>query len=117
MSLQRYQATQTATETPRQTEYRLFGQVTRALVAARDAGEQARGTPDWHKALLWNRRLWLALQGDLATDGNALPDELRARLISVAIWVDKHSRKVMKGEGEITPLIEVNRQIMGGLTN
>jgi flagellar biosynthesis activator protein FlaF len=117
MSLQRYKATQTATETPRQTEYRLFGQVTRALVAARDAGDTARGTPDWHKALLWNRRLWLALQGDLAADGNGLPDELKARLISVAIWVDKHSRKVMKGEGEINPLIEVNRQVMGGLAS
>jgi flagellar protein FlaF len=115
MSLQRYQAAQSATETARQTEYRLFGQVTRALVAARDAGAHARGTPEWHKALLWNRRLWLALQGDLATDGNALPDDLRARLISIALWVDKHSRKVMKGEGELTPLIEVNRNIMGGL--
>jgi flagellar protein FlaF len=117
MLLQRYQATQTATETPRQTEYRLFGQVTRALVAARDAGDKARGGPDWHSAILWNRRLWLALQGDLAADGNRLPDDLKARLISVAIWVDKFSRKVMKGEGELTPLIEVNRQIMGGLSN
>jgi len=91
--------------------------VTRALVAARDAGATARGTPDWHQAILWNRRLWLALQGDLATEGNGLPDELKARLISVAIWVDKHSRKVMKGEGDLTPLIDVNRNIMGGLAN
>lgn len=116
MSLQRYQATQTATETPRQTEYRLFGQVTRALVAARDAGENAKGSPDWHQAILWNRRLWMTLQGDLAADGNRLPDDLKARLISVAIWVDKHSRKVMKGEAGITPLIDVNRNVMGGLS-
>lgn len=115
MSLLRYQATQTATETPRQTEYRLFGQVTRALVTARDAGDKARGTPEWHKAILWNRRLWMALQGDLAADGNGLPDDLKAKLISVAIWVDKYSRKVMKGEAELGPLIDINRNIMGGL--
>lgn len=115
MSLLRYQATQTATETPRQTEYRLFGQVTRALVTARDTGDKARGTPEWHKAILWNRRLWMALQGDLAADGNGLPDDLKAKLISVAIWVDKYSRKVMKGEAELSPLIDINRNIMGGL--
>ena len=115
MSLRKYQATQLATEAPRQTEYRLFGEITRDLVAAHDGGAKARGSVDWNQAILRNRRLWLVLQGDLMTEGNKLPDELRAKLISVAIWVDKHSRKVIKGEAELQPLIEVNRNIMGGL--
>ena len=115
MSLRKYQATQLATEAPRQTEYRLFGEVTRDLVVAHDAGNKGRGSADWNQAILRNRRMWLLLQGDLMTDGNRLPDELRAKLISVAIWVDKHSRKVIKGEADLSPLIEVNRNIMGGL--
>jgi len=68
------------------------------------------------KSIHWNRRLWLALQADCALENNLLPDETRAGIISLAIWVDKHSRKVLRGEAEIEPLIDVNRSIMEGLS-
>jgi flagellar protein FlaF len=110
MSLQTYQATQNTTENPRQTEYRLFAQVTRALMGACD-GERNEVA----RAVHWNRRLWLALQADCADDANVLNDQTRAGIISLAIWVDKHSRKVLRGEAEIEPLIDVNRTIMEGL--
>ena len=67
------------------------------------------------EAVDWNRRMWLTLQMDLASDQNGLTDELRAQLISVAIWVDKHSSAALRGEAEIDPLITVNRTIMEGL--
>ena len=107
-----YQRTQNTTETPRQTEYRLFAQVTRALIEStkQDFKEKA-------KALNWNRRLWMTLQADCAKDDNALPDEIRAGIISLAIWVDKHSRKVSQGEADIVALVEVNRAIMDGLVS
>lgn len=111
MSLHSYVQTQNATEEPRQTEYRLFAQVTRALMQSQE-GAKAESV----KAVHWNRRLWLALQADCASDANVLPDETRAGIISLAIWVDKHSRKVLKGEAELSPLIDVNRSIMEGLT-
>ena len=38
MTLKAYQNTQRITEDPRQTEYRLFGQVTGALIAAQKTG-------------------------------------------------------------------------------
>lgn len=60
--------------------------------------------------------IWLALQADCALESNLLPDETRAGIISLAIWVDKHSRKVLRGEAEIQPLIDVNRSIMEGLS-
>jgi flagellar protein FlaF len=105
-----YRQAQTSTESPRQTEYRLFAQVTSALMAAREGEFTAMV-----KAVNWNRRLWLVLQTDCASEDNALPDSLRAGIISLAIWVDKHSRKVMSREGQVEPLIEVNRSIMEGL--
>lgn len=105
-----YVQAQSSTETPRQTEYRLFAQVTRALIES-----QGDEFVDLAKAVNWNRRLWLVLQADCANDDNALPDSLRAGIISLAIWVDKHSRKVMSREGQVEPLIEVNRSIMEGL--
>ena len=110
MSVQTYQNAQTATETPRQTEYRLFAQVTRSLIEADKADYPTKA-----RAVNWNRRMWLALQADCASDSNQLPDEVRAGIISLAIWVDKHSRLVLRHEGDIFPLVEVNRSIMDGL--
>jgi flagellar protein FlaF len=60
--------------------------------------------------------MWLALQADCASEGNQLPDDVRAGIISLAIWVDKHSRKVLRHEGEVLPLVDVNRSIMDGLS-
>ncbi|MBM3570446.1 MAG: flagellar biosynthesis regulator FlaF [Alphaproteobacteria bacterium] len=106
----KYAATQTATENPRDTEYRLFARVTNALLNNQDAN-----TTGYIQAIDWNRRLWLTLQADLASEENKLPKELKAQLISLLIWVDKHSRKAMRGEETVAPLIEVNRAIMEGL--
>ncbi len=112
MSLHSYQVAQNTTETPRQTEYRLFAQVTRALMESQKETAKA----SLSKAIHWNRRLWLALQADCALDHNVLPEETRAGIISLSIWVDKHSRKVLRGEAKIEPLIDVNRSIMDGLS-
>ena len=51
MSLKAYKATQTATEDPRLTEYRLFGQVTGALLNAKQSN--AVGAP-LVEAVDWN---------------------------------------------------------------
>ena len=95
---------------PRDTEYRLFAQVTNALINHRD-----RQGKDTIEASDWNRRLWLTLQSDVSSEANALSDDLRANVISLAIWVDRHSRAVMRGEASMEPLIQVNRTVMEGL--
>ena len=112
MSVDKYVSAQAATENSRQTEYRLFAEVTRALLAQKD--RPSRDTP-FCEAVSRNRRLWLALQMDLTDERNRLPDDLRARLISLAIWVDKYSSTVLRGDGSIDTLINVNRTIMEGL--
>jgi flagellar protein FlaF len=110
MSVDKYRQAQQTTENPRDVEYRLFARVTNALMTNQDPK-----TTGFIQAIDWNRRLWLTLQSDLADEGNKLPKELRAQLISLSIWVDKHSRKAMRGEETIQPLIDVNRAIMEGL--
>jgi flagellar protein FlaF len=113
MSLQAYQKAAEQAEAPRQVEYRLFGLVTRALMdaAASDAKEIGRRI----RALHWNRRLWSALADDCAQPNNALPDDARARIISLALWVNRHTSAVMQNNEPIQPLIDVNRMIMQGL--
>lgn len=113
MSLQAYQQAATRAENPRDMEYRLFAQVTRALMeaAALDRTEIAKRVD----ALDWNRRMWAVLGADCADSGNQLPPQLRASFISLSIWVNKHTSLVIRNKEEIEPLIEINRMIMQGL--
>lgn len=114
MSLQAYQRTAQSAENPLEAEYRLFGDVTRALMAASEADPMDLQTRI--EALDWNRRLWGALANDCARPENQLPDALRAQIISLSLWVSRHCSAVMRREEEFQPLIDVNRIIMQGLT-
>ena len=113
MSLQAYQQAATRSENPRDLEYRLFAQVTKALMdaAALDKTEIGRRAD----ALDWNRRLWATLGAECSSEGNQLPAPLRASFISLSIWVGKHTSLAIRNREEIEPLIEVNRMIMQGL--
>jgi flagellar protein FlaF len=112
MSLKAYQAAQVATEDPRVTEDRLFGQVTGALLNAKEAN--AAGAP-LVEAVDWNRRLWRTLAADCMDDRNTLTQEVRAKIISLSLWVAKYSRSVTREKAPLDPLIEINRTIMQGL--
>src|SRR3954467_8712888 len=112
MSLKAYKAAQVATEDPRVTEYRLFGQVTGALLTAKES--KAEGSP-LVEAIDWNRRLWRTLAADCMDDRNSLTQDVRAKIVSLSLWVSKYSRKVTREKAPIDPLIEINRTIMQGL--
>ncbi|MFC3051247.1 flagellar biosynthesis regulator FlaF [Kordiimonas pumila] len=112
MSYQAYQKAQNTAETPSQVEYRLFAQVTNALMKAKDSGVRDMKLID---AVDWNRRMWSTLSSDCGAKGNSLPDQLRASIISLAIWVSKHSSLVIRGQESVDDLISINRTIMEGL--
>ena len=112
MSLGAYQKVQQTTESPRNSEYRLFGSVTSALIDAQKLDRLDKGLIH---ALDWNRRMWSALASDCAGDGNGLPEQLRAQIISISIWVSKYSSDIMKDNGDVEDLIDINKTIMEGL--
>ena len=112
--LQAYKQAATRTESPREMEYRLFGQVTRALMHA--ATVDPSDTKTRIDALDWNRRLWSTLATDCADPGNAMSMPLRAQIISISIFVGKHSSRVMRNEDDFETLIDINRSIMQGLS-
>jgi flagellar protein FlaF len=112
MSLKAYQTNQAATENPRATEYRLFGQVTGALLDAK--AKKAQGAP-LVDAVDWNKRLWRTLAADCMDDRNSLTQDVRAKIISLSLWVSKYSRSVTREKASLDPLIEINRTIMQGL--
>ena len=112
MSLKNYQRVQLAVESPRTTEYRLFGQVTGALIDAKTVGSQ--GAP-LIEAIDWNKRLWRTLAADCMDDRNTLTQDVRAKIVSLSLWVSKYSRRVTRDKAPLDPLIEINRTIMQGL--
>ena len=113
MSYQAYQTASARTEDPRSTEYRLMGQVTRALMEVKEAGPgEIRKRAE---VLDWNRRVWSTFAVDCASDSNQLPESLRASIISLAIFISKETSAAMRGGGDIDTLIELNRTIMQGL--
>jgi flagellar protein FlaF len=113
MSLRAYQQAATRAEAPRDAEYRLFGQVTRALIVASEAPSSDLAARI--DAIDWNRRLWSTLARDCSEPGNALPVEVRASIISLSLFVGRHSSEVMRGEDNFETLIEINKIMMQAL--
>ena len=113
MSLQAYKTAATRTENPREMEYRLFGQVTRALMHASTV--EASDVATRIDALDWNRRLWSALATDCANPDNAMDKGLRAQIISISLFVSRHSSTIMRGEDDFEALIDINKMVMQGL--
>lgn len=113
MSIQAYQNAARKTEGPRQTEYRAFAVATRGLIDA--AGLPASEVGRRAEALATNRRLWSLLAADCAADGNQLPQPLRAQIISLSMFVDRHSSAVMRQGAALDVLIDINRTMMQGL--
>jgi flagellar protein FlaF len=114
MSIQAYQNAAKKTEGPRQTEYRAFALATRSLIDAASLPETEVGRRA--EALAVNRRLWSLLASDCAAEGNSLPQGLRAQIISLSLFVDRHSSAVMRNGAAFDVLIDINRTIMQGLS-
>ncbi len=108
-----YKSQTAPVRTTRGSEYEAFAFVTRKLHAA--ANQSAKVTPQLAEAIDLNRRLWTMLATDAADDGNLLPDALRASIISLYEFTRTQSRKVLKGQGAVSVLIEINAAMMRGL--
>jgi len=97
---------------PRRTEIAAFEKATESL---RNNQSKSHTDAEFLEALNNNKLLWKTLENDLTSRDNKLPDALKAKLISVAMWVDRHSSLVEKGEAKLGSLIEVNESIIKGL--
>lgn len=113
MSLNAYQRARTMVEHPRATECRLMSEITREMMEARDKGLAGAALMT---VLHRNREVWSAFSDACGAQGNLLPAELRASIISIGLWVDRFTSEVMRGTDTIDELITVNRSIIEGLS-
>ena len=110
MSIKRYQTIQDKNDDPRAIEHRALARVNGMLVSGAEQG----GVP-LAEACHLNRTLWTIFQTDCSNPQNGLPDALKAQLISLALWVQRYTNKVLFEGASVEPLVNVNRSIMEGL--
>jgi flagellar biosynthesis activator protein FlaF len=83
------------------------------LQAADKAGVQSREAVE---ALLFVRRLWSVLIEDLAKAENDLPQQMRADLISIGLWVMREAEQIrLEKSSNFKGIIEVSQSIRDGL--
>ena len=107
-----YAKVQTTIGSYRDTEYRLLGAVTGALVEAQDGDCSLQ---QQIKAVLWNDKIWNAFMCDLCSPENSLPKPLKSALLSLTVFVHKETQRILDKEADLEALININRQIMEGL--
>ncbi len=93
-------------------EYDVIAQATSKLKAA---ANEATSFPERVATIELNRRLWTVIATSVADAQNSLPPELKAQLFFLYEFTVDHSRKVIKGEADIAPLIDINLSVMRGL--
>jgi flagellar protein FlaF len=111
---QLYARNERASVTGRVAEGRAFAKAAMQLDAV------ANGTADAAArsyALTYNRILWTALQADLSQPGSKLPTALRAKLLSLSLYVDRAllQLRVTRKRAPLDALIDINRNIAQGL--
>ena len=102
-----------SSQSMRAQEARALDRVISMLKEADEAGPHSRQAIH---ALYQLRTLWTVFLEDLNHADNALPESLRARLISIGIWVIKEIERLRSGEvKDFSSLIEINQIIRDGL--
>jgi flagellar biosynthesis regulator FlaF len=92
----------------RDQEADVFRQVAAGLQRTRDAGPLPR-----IRAIVDNRRLWMMVNDLMRDPTNALPESLKASIVSVGMSV---MREMDQESPDIDFLIAINEQIAAGLS-
>ena len=71
---------------------------------------------DFFESLLYVRKLWAIFIEDLSHPENGLPEQLRADIISIGLWIVKEADRLrQERSNDVMQLIEINRLIRDAL--
>jgi len=98
----------------REREYEAFTLMIQRLEAVRD---HAPASKERRETIALCAALWRFLINDLREDDNALPQALRADLISLGLWVIRQTEMIQSGNSvDWDEIIDIHRQIRDGLS-
>jgi len=110
-----YAAVQKETTTGRELERAVLERATARLRAVDNVGAESIAMV--HEALRLNRNVWMTFAADLASDQNALPDDVKASMLSIAAFVERNTPAAATSQDARNALIDINTSIMQGLSN
>jgi len=100
-------------QTMRARERAAMDRVIGMLRAAQEKGPLSRERVE---ALFYLRRLWTIFLDDLEDPNNELPEQLRAGIISIGVWMMKEIDRARNGAtSDLRAMIEINEIIRDGL--
>ena len=124
MSIAAYKRTIRESESPRQIERRVFLRITHALAQASATYDKAANreeradilAKDLRHPLAENQKLWSTIKHDLMLPDNGIPPQLKAGLISLALFVERQTATIVGGNGTVGVLVQINESIIAGLS-
>ena len=110
---QAYRTSQRLGSNARDTEAQALLEAARRL----DAVSDGKDRDAYRTALRLNWRLWTIIQADVSSEGSPLPDEIRQNILSLSVFIDKHTVKALaEPDGtRLGILVDINRNIAAGL--
>lgn len=124
MSISAYKRTIASTESPKDIERRILSRINSVIKSHSEQFDATESRAEKHAmlsgslkiALSENVRFWSALRSDLMLPANEYPQELRAMLISLSLFMDSQTAKVLGGTGEIGVIADINASIILGMS-
>ena len=90
--------------------------ILRSIKDLEDALQSGPGSVETVKACALIQKIWTILIADVMSDDNELPIELRARIISIGLWIQRELSEIMAGRSNnFSSVADVMKIIADGL--
>lgn len=99
--------------TYRDNEYAALSQIT--FIMQKTKFDKDHNIQDLLLSINNNLKLWTIFATDVAREENPLPTELKAALFYLFEFTKFETHRIIKGDGDIDTLIDINKSIMKGL--
>jgi len=117
-ALKAYESAQSTAIQPKELERLAMARTTHQLTSARDNFALGKeGYENYAEALKFNQKLWTLIQSNIADNPTSGTASLRESLLNLSLFIDKHTVTALSNPdpNNLTPLIEINKSISGGL--
>ena len=115
--LETYKAVGRATMSGREIEAEVLTQAALKLKKCQSEWDSPDRNERLDDALKYNQLIWSVFQGDLTTEDNPLPKELRQNLLTLSAFIDKRIFETMAypSPEKLNVIIDINSNIAAGL--
>ena len=117
-ALKAYENAQKTAIQTKELERLAIARTTHKLTSARDNFTHGKENYDkYADALTFNQKLWTLIQSNIADNPASGTASLRESLLNLSLFIDKQTVTALRNPdpNNLTPLIEINKSISGGL--